>query len=226
MRRETEKGAATKERIMVTAADLFHKQGVGGTSPDEIIEQSGTGKGQFYYYFKNKEWLVHEVLLRYLDRIEGGRSPINHNVSSWADLEQWFLDHVNLQRTFHMTRACPIGMIGNGVTENDEMIRVDVTRIFDVIRSRLVAFFIKEKALGRLLPTADETGLADFCIAVAQGAMFMGKIRRSSGTAEGAMREALARLKQYVVPDAPTARTAKASRVTSPPRSMRRRGRR
>jgi len=29
------------------AADLFHKQGVRATSPDQIIEASATGKGQF-----------------------------------------------------------------------------------------------------------------------------------------------------------------------------------
>jgi len=225
MRRETEKGAATKERIIVTAADLFHKQGVSATSPDEIIEESGTGKGQFYHYFKNKEWLVHEVLLRYLHRVEGGRGPVNHNVSSWADLEQWFLDHVKFQKGFDMIRACPIGVIGNGVTEKDEMIRVDVTRIFDAIRSRLAAFSIREKALGRLVPTADETALAEFCLAVVQGAMFMGKIRRSSGVAEATMQEALARLRQYVVPNAPTA-GATGGGATSPPRSMGRRARR
>ena len=49
------KGADTKLRIIHVAADLFHKEGVHATSPDEIIEASGTGNGQFYYYFKSKE---------------------------------------------------------------------------------------------------------------------------------------------------------------------------
>jgi AcrR family transcriptional regulator len=42
---------------MLAAADLFHKQGVHATSPDEVIEASNTGKGQFYHYFKSKEGL-------------------------------------------------------------------------------------------------------------------------------------------------------------------------
>ena len=49
------KGAYTKLRIIHLAADLFHKQGVHATSPDEIIKASGTKRGQFYYYFKSKE---------------------------------------------------------------------------------------------------------------------------------------------------------------------------
>lgn len=40
-------------RIIASAADLFHKQGVHATSPDDVIENSDTGKGQFYHYFKS-----------------------------------------------------------------------------------------------------------------------------------------------------------------------------
>ena len=53
------RGAETRLRIIRAAADLFHKQGVGATSPDQVIEASKTGKGQFYHYFKSKEGLVH-----------------------------------------------------------------------------------------------------------------------------------------------------------------------
>ena len=60
------RGAETRGRIIQVAAELFHKQGVRATSPDEIIEASGTGKGQFYHYFKSKEGLIQEVLQTHL----------------------------------------------------------------------------------------------------------------------------------------------------------------
>jgi AcrR family transcriptional regulator len=56
------RGAEARLRIIEAAAELFNKQGVGATSPDQIIEASGTGQGQFYHYFKSKEGLVHEML--------------------------------------------------------------------------------------------------------------------------------------------------------------------
>src|SRR6516165_8368641 len=59
VRGESEKGTATRLRIMRIAADLFHKQGVGATSPDEILGAARAGKGQFYHYFGSKEGLVH-----------------------------------------------------------------------------------------------------------------------------------------------------------------------
>ena len=193
------RGAETRLRIIRTAADLFHKQGVRGTSPDEIIEVSRTGKGQFYHYFKSKEGLVHEVLQAYLEAIITGSAPLDYEIESWKDLERWFRAQIELQKSFQMTRGCPFGTVGNEVTENDELTRQDLSLIFEVVKNKLAAFFIKEKAKGRLIKRANEERMADFCIATIQGAMLMGKIRRNSHSAETTAREALAHLKGYVV---------------------------
>ena len=200
MNAKSAKGADTRLRIIQAAAELFHKQGVGATSPDQIIEASGTGKGQFYHYFKSKEGLVHEVLQSHLDAIRTGAAPLKYEIESWQDLEQWFLAQVALQRRFGMTRGCPFGTIGNEVTENDELIRQDLSLIFEVVKNKLAAFFIKEKAKGRLSKDADEDQMADFCIATIQGAMLMGKIKRNSQPVEATVREALATLKRHIRP--------------------------
>src|SRR5262249_9691205 len=94
--------------------------------------------------------------------IESGTAPVRYDIASWDDLERWFLDQVELQKKFEMTRSCPFGTIGNGLTGQDELIRLDLCRIFDAVRMRIAAFFIKESAgaacsggrggtLGRLL---------------------------------------------------------------------------
>jgi TetR/AcrR family transcriptional repressor of nem operon len=191
------KGTQTRTRIIQTAAGLFHKQGVGATSPDEIIEASKTGKGQFYHYFKSKEGLVHEVLQSHLNAIKTGAAPVNYDISSWQDLEDWFLSQLELQKSFGMKRGCPFGTIGNEVTEGDELIRQDLSLIFEVMKSKLAAFFIREKAKSRLSKDAKEDRLAHFCIATVQGAMLMGKVQRNSQVAEASIREALLHLKRY-----------------------------
>ena len=98
-----------------------------------------------------------------------------------------------------MTRGCPFGTIGNEVTENDELIRQDLSLIFEVVKNKLAAFFIKEKARGQLSQDADEEQLADFCIATIQGAMLLGKIKRNSQPVESTLREAMAHLKHHAV---------------------------
>jgi hypothetical protein len=77
--------------------------------------------------------------------------------------------------------------------------RQDVSFIFEVVKHKLAAFFLKEKAKGKLAKQANEECLADFCIATIPGAMLMGKITRSSQTAETTVLEALAHLKGYTV---------------------------
>src|SRR5258708_22376260 len=148
-------GAETKLKIIQTAADLFPKQGVRATSPDEIIEASRTGKGQFYHYFKSKDGLVHEVLQGYLEAIQTAGAPLSYEIASWQDLEHWFLAQIELQKSFQMTRGCPFGTIGNEVTENDELIRQDLSLIFELVKNKLTAFFIREKARRRLIKKAN-----------------------------------------------------------------------
>ena len=199
MKTQFSRGAQTRLRIIQTAADLFHKQGVRATSPDDVIDASRTGKGQFYHYFKNKEGLIHEVLQTHLESIRAGTAPVKYDVRSWQELERWFLAHLELQKSFNMTRGCPFGTVGNEVTENDPLIHQDLSLIFEVVKNKLAAFFVKEKANGRLSKEANEERMADFCIAVIQGAMLMGKIKRASQPVETTVREALTHLKRYAI---------------------------
>ena len=191
------KGQETKLRILRAAADLFHKHGIRATSPDEVIEASRTGKGQFYHYFKNKDGLIHEVLVWHVNAIKSGTAPINYEIDSWEDLEDWFRAHIELQKNFGMTRGCPFGTAANEVTEEDELIRQDLNLIFEIIESRLRTFLAAEKARGRLSPDASEQRLAGFCVATIQGAMLLGKVKRDSAFVEAVVQDALAHLNRH-----------------------------
>jgi hypothetical protein len=72
--------------------------------------------------------------------------------------------------------------------------RQDINLIFEVMKKKLSAFFIREKAKGQLAEAANEDRLADFCIATIQGAMLMGKIKRNRDAVEATVREALTHL--------------------------------
>src|SRR5260370_37749225 len=81
--------------------------------------------------------------------------------------------------------------------ENDELIRQDLNLIFEVVKSKLAAFFIKEKAKDRLSKDANEDRLADFCIATVQGAMLLGRIKRDERPVDAIVEVALAHVKCY-----------------------------
>jgi hypothetical protein len=98
-----------------------------------------------------------------------------------------------------MSRGCPIGTVGNELTEEDELLRNDVSMIFEIMKNKLATFFVKERAKGRLTAEADEDRMADFCIATLQGAMLLGKIKRDARPAEATLKEALLHLRRYAV---------------------------
>jgi hypothetical protein len=83
--------------------------------------------------------------------------------------------------------------------ERDGAIREDLSRIFELVKGKLVAFFAKEKEAKRLAKNASAELLADFCIATIQGAMLVGKVKKNSRPVEATVRETLAHLKGYSV---------------------------
>ena len=51
------KGAATRDQILDAASRLIYLRGYHCTSLDDVLRESGIGKGNFYYYFRSKEEL-------------------------------------------------------------------------------------------------------------------------------------------------------------------------
>ena len=195
--------ADIKLRMIRAAADLFHKQGVHLTTPQEIVKAAGGTMNQLYHHFANKEGLVHDVLRTYYGAIKDSDGPvnsINYRLSSWKDLEKWFFAHIKVQKRFRMTRGCPFGTVGNELTGSEGAVREDLSAIFELVKTRLAAFFSKEKSQGRLARDAEPDLLADFCIATIQGAMLLGKVKQNSKTVESTVRETLAHLRKYSIP--------------------------
>lgn len=192
-RRPIEPGNA-RLRMIQAAQELFHQQGIHATSVDQILQKSGTGKSQFAYYFKSKDGLVHEVLLHLHEWLRGDDSPVNYKVRTWEDLETWFRFFVKAQHGRGCDRACPIGTIGNDLSEEKELLRQDVRLIYEWVRGQLGRFFAERRAVGELPASIDPDALADFCIVTVQGGLLVGKIKRETDSFENAVTHALAYL--------------------------------
>lgn len=185
----------SRTRILGVALDLFHKQGVHATSVDEILKQSGTGKSQFYHYFKSKEGLVHAVLQYFYELLKTNRAPMKSKVESWEDLEEWFGFFLGFQRQVNCERSCPIGTIGNDLSNGQELLRQDVRLIFDLMSRSLVDFFNVLKGRKQLAPGVDAQALADFCLCIMQGGLLVGKVRRDTHPFENSVHHAVRYLK-------------------------------
>ena len=185
----------TKRKMIHAAIDLFHRQGVNATSIDQILESSGTGKSQFTHYFKNKEGLVHAALTHLHDVIRNGEAQTGYDITSWKEMDRWFRGFIDFQTSVNCERSCPIGTIGNDVTDDQESLRKDILDFLNWSRGRLAQFFEERRNAGELPTKVDPGALADFCIAIMQGGMLLTKMKRSSDMFENAANQAQAYIK-------------------------------
>ena len=62
---KTEKGKETLNKIINAAADLIAERGFLNTSINDITSRSGVAYGLFYFYFKSKHDILHELIKRF-----------------------------------------------------------------------------------------------------------------------------------------------------------------
>ena len=181
----------TKERMLSAALELFHRQGVKGTSVDEILEKSGTGKSQFTHYFKTKEGFVHATIEFLHLIIREGRVGTGYDIKTWDDMEKWFGRYIKFQRSVDYQLSCPLGTIANDIDEDQMRLRKDVVHFMAWCHGQLARFFAERKAAGELELEADPDGLAALCLSVMEGGMLLTKMVRDPKFFEKAAEQAL-----------------------------------
>jgi AcrR family transcriptional regulator len=185
----------SREKIIKVACDLFHAQGVHATGLEEILQKSGTGKGQFYHFFTSKDDLVHEALQSIFARLKSGQLPVKLELRSLNDLKCWFQFFIDIQKASGCTRSCPIATIGAEIEDSQERLRKDACEIFDWVRSSLSNCFKEMRRRGELHRKCDPQALADFCLTIMQGGLLLSKIQRNTAPFENAVQHALSYVK-------------------------------
>lgn len=182
-------GAQSKQRMIEAALDLFHRLGVNGTSVDQILAQSNTGKSQFTHYFKNKDGLI-RAAVQHLDAVvRSGQVESRYEFETWKDFESWLQTYIDFQKSVNYERSCPFGTIGTDLSNAQELIRQDLRLFLEWSRSRMSRFFAERRAAGELAPSTKPDELADLCISVMQGGMLLTKMTRSPKMFESAARQ-------------------------------------
>ena len=177
--------------MLNAAIELFHRHGVNGTSIDQILEASDTGKSQFAHYFKSKDGLIRAAVKQLHEVIKNGEAATGYELKTWKDLDAWFQSYIDFQKSVQCQNSCPLGTIGNDLTDEQEVIRQDLQLFFEWSRGKLERFFAERQAAAELSRSLDAEKLADFCITIIQGGMLLSKVRRNTLMFENAASQAL-----------------------------------
>ncbi len=197
----TAKGRATRDRIVEAACDLVFERGVASLNLDDVRQLTGTSKSQLYHYFRDKDDLIHAVVVRQGERVLAVHRPALEAVDGWARLKRWRDLSVRLVRAVECHGGCPVGSLANELAELDELSRLRLVEVFDEWQGMIVDALDRMVAEGQLRRGTDVSTLATATIASLQGGLLLTKTRRSAQPLEVALDSAIAYIRTF----APTA---------------------
>jgi AcrR family transcriptional regulator len=195
----TLKGAATRDRIVVTAADLVLERGARGTSLDDIRAATATSKGQLFHYFPaGKGELIEAIAALQGERVLDAQRPYLERLDSWSAWDGWraaVIDHYAAQR--HL--RCPIGALTAELIASEPERAVLLTAFMDRWRGYLTAGVRRMTDGGLLAPGTDPERLALSVFASLQGGLALMAMSDSVEPLRAALDGALTALRAHAV---------------------------
>jgi AcrR family transcriptional regulator len=193
----TAKGQATRERIVVAAADLVLARGAAGTSLDEIRARTHTSKSQLFHYFpEGKRELVLALAELQVERVLDAQRPHLEALDTWEAWEGWreaLLTHYGAQSAW----GCPVAALASELAGADPDAAAIVAGHLERWRGYLRDGISRMTADGTLDPETDAEHLSLAMFAALQGGLLLTRALQSPDPLGAALDGALTHLYAY-----------------------------
>jgi AcrR family transcriptional regulator len=171
----------TRNRILMTAMELFWEKGYNSTSVSDILSRSQVHSGSLYHFFPGKQDVLVGVLEFYRDGIEENLlNPVWDGVEDPIERIFALLDGYRTQLVLtDCTYGCPIGNLALEIHEPDPKVRELLAANFSNWSQAIEGCL--EAAGDRLAPDIDRRALAEFVLTVMEGAVMQSRTYRDLG---------------------------------------------
>ena len=164
----TEKGRATRARIVEGAAEVLRERGVAFTTLDDIRARTGTSKSQLFHYFPDgKDQLLLAVAQFEADRVLEDQQPYLGRLDTWESWRQW--RDVVVARYELQGDHCPLGSLFLQVGRSGPGARAIVTGLMRQWQEQLARGMRALQANGLVSPSLDVERTAAALLAGIQG---------------------------------------------------------
>ncbi|OCB58314.1 TetR family transcriptional regulator [Mycobacterium vulneris] len=182
------KPADTKARLLESAADLFSRQGFGGTGIKAVLAAAQAPYGSLYHFFPGGKQELGAAALaygggRYREWLESVYPPEADVVEA---TEAFFRETADLLEETDYGCACPIATIALEVANNDELMR---TAAGDAFESWLAVLEQRFATAGMATDRARDVAVEILCLI--EGAVLLSRTKRSSAPMHTAGRAAV-----------------------------------
>jgi TetR/AcrR family transcriptional regulator, transcriptional repressor for nem operon len=190
----TERGRASRERIVERAAELFAEHGIAATSLDEVLAAAAAGKGQFYHYFRSRDELVEAAVGLRCAQVLAGLTQALGGVSSLAELEQALAGFAAGFEQMGLP-GCPIGTLAAEVAGCNEGARLQAAAGFDTWERLFADALARMRDRGELRADAQPGALATALLASIEGGMVLSQARQDPASLRIAVDAGLAQVR-------------------------------
>jgi TetR/AcrR family transcriptional repressor of nem operon len=194
---KTREGRSTRQAILQAATRLMHVRGYQNTSLDDVLRESGVGKGNFYYHFRSKEELGHAILDHLVAAfLERTLEPcFADGAASRLGQIRCFLDRVlQAQRDRNCVGGCAMGNLASELSDVHEGFRARLASVFTAWRARLTTALVEAQMRGEVTADCRPEPVAHFLVAGLEGAILLAKVSKDITV----MEQCVAELKRYL----------------------------
>lgn len=182
----TSKGRATRDRIVVAAAELMYRNGAGATSTPAVRDAAGVSSSQIYHYFSDKEDLTTAVAAHQAESVVGVQSRALGEVDDLDGLDRWRDLVVNAAQSSSGVGGCPLGSLASELADEHPLVRDELATGFSrwqrALRDALTTLVDNGTLHG-----ADADRLAAALLAAVQGGLLVAQATRSTAVLEAGL---------------------------------------
>ncbi|MBX7084048.1 MAG: TetR/AcrR family transcriptional regulator [Nannocystaceae bacterium] len=168
-----------KDRLIATAASLFHQRGYTAVSVADICEAADLRKGSFYHFYASKLDLALDAIDAYARQYEAlVIASFRAGVSVPQQIRAMFEAFGRLLEEGHARdgclKGCPIGNLALEMADREEAIRRKIATVFEALTGAFETLIRTGVARGELAVDNPRVS-AETLVAMIEGAMVLTK---------------------------------------------------
>jgi TetR/AcrR family transcriptional repressor of nem operon len=193
----TQKGRATRDRIVVAAAELMYRHGVAGTSTPAVRDAAGVSSSQIYHYFADKDDLTKAVITHQSQAILSHQTPLLATLDSFDALDSWRDVVVEAARRQNGAGGCPLGSLSSELSDDHPWARDALAAGFSAWSGAIRDGLATMIGNGALRPGTDADELALALLAAVQGGLLLAQAQHSTDALEAALNAVIAHIRGH-----------------------------
>jgi len=128
--------AATQQKILNSAVELFSRYGFDEVSIDRLMQHAGLTRGAFYSHFKNKKTLYAKAI------IAGAKnSQVMDEKPEQLTNEEWTIQllssYLSKEHVNQDTSPCPLAFLVTDIGNSEDEIKATYTRVFKLLNKTI-----------------------------------------------------------------------------------------